>query len=261
MNALALSLLLGFAQPSSTTEASPEASAVSKESVTVRVTSALGSEDDDQVREVVTERVAAVLAEEGFSAGDDSPRLLLIRIGRSEKRPTDYEVQISAARNTESAPKRVETFECSCSAPELLDELDRRLASHLPAVFEEPEPELELELDRPPDPPSALPSPPQAEPEPVAIEEQTTKPWSPHQDTPLFAAGVATVGIGGSILVGLAISLPIAIADDRNRVPNIAYAAPALGVAGVVTGAILLRVNKKRHNAHLTSLAPLSGKF
>ena len=260
MNALALSLLIGLAQPSPTTAPLPDAPASQETSVTVRVTSALGSEDDDQVRDVVTERVASVLAVKGFSVGDGSPRLLLIRVGRSTERPTDYEVQISAARNTESAPKRVETFECSCSAPELLDELDRRLAMHLPSVFEEPDPELELDLT--PDPPPSLPSPPPpAEAELPPADEQASKPWPSHQDTPLFAAGVATIGVGGSILVGLAIGLPIAIADDSNRVPNVAYATPALGVAGIVTGAILLRVNKKRHKAHLTSLAPLSGSF
>ena len=260
MNAIALSLLLGLAEPSPKTDTPlPGASASEESSVTVRVTSALGSEDDDQVREVVTERVASVLAEEGFSVRDGSPRLLLIRVGRSEQRPTDYEVQISAARNTESAPKRVETFECSCSAPELLDELDRRLASHLPAVFEEPEPEIELEL--PPAPPQPLPSPTSTEPEEVAVDERTPKPWPPHQDTPLFAGGVATIGLGGSILVGVAIGLPIAVADKSNQVPGIAYAAPALGLAGIITGAILLRVNKKRHQAHLTSLAPISGRF
>ncbi|MGH1348986.1 MAG: hypothetical protein ACRBN8_46060 [Nannocystales bacterium] len=257
MNTIALSLLLRVVQPSPADEASPEASATSR-AVTVRVTSALGAEDDDQVREVVTERVATVLADEGFSVGDGgSPRLLLIRIGRSEKRPTDYEVQLSAARNTESAPKRVETFECSCSAPELLDELDRRLAAHLPAIFEEPEPVLELDL--PPEPPPPLPEPaPPAEPEPIIVDEQT---WPAHQDTSLFAGGIASICVGGSILFGSAIGLPVAIANDSNRVPNIAYAAPALGVAGIVTGVILLRVNKKRHNDRLTNLTPLSVRF
>jgi len=62
-------------------------------------------------------------------------------------------------------------------------------------------------------------------------------------------------------LFGSAIGLPVAIANDSNRVPNIAYAAPALGVAGIVTGVILLRVNKKRHNDRLTNLAPLSVRF
>jgi len=252
MKAIALALVMRATQPS--TEAAPEPSAEG-DPVTVRVTSVLGEEDNDQVREVVSQRVAAVLADEGFSVGDGSPRLLLIRVGRSEERPTDYEVQLSAARNTESAPKRVETFECSCSAPELLDELDRRLAAHLPEVFEEPEVELKFDLPVEPPPPT-----PPAEP-PVAVEEHVADQWPPHQDTPLFAAGVSTIGVGSSILVGLAIGLPIAIADDRTRVPNIAYAAPALGVAGIVTGAILLRVNKKRHNAHLTSVAPLSGRF
>lgn len=259
MNTIALSLLLGVAQPSPTNEAAPAVSATSRV-VTVRVTSVLGAGDDDQVREVVTERVATVLSDEGFSVGDGgSPRLLLIRVGRSEERPTDYEVQISAARNTKSAPKRVETFECSCSALELLDELDRRLATHLPAVFEDPAPELELDL--PPEPPPPLPEPaPPTTPEPVAVDEQT-RPWPAHQDTPLFAGGVATICAGGSILVGFAVGFPFAIADDSNRVPNIAYATPALGVAGIVTGIVLLRVNKKRHNAHLTSIAPLSGRF
>lgn len=256
MKALALAFALRAAQPSSETVPEPSAEG---DPVTVRVTSVLGEEDNDQVREVVSQRVAAVLADEGFSVGDGSPRLLLIRVGRSEERPTDYEVQLSAARNTESAPKRVETFECSCSAPELLDELDRRLAAHLPEVFEEPEPELEFDL--PAEPPVEPPPPtPPAEPS-VASEEHAVDHWPPHQDTPLFAAGVSTIGVGGSILVGAAIGLPIAIADDSNRVPNIAYAAPALGVAAIVTGAILLRVNKKRHSAHLTSVAPLSGRF
>lgn len=253
MKTLALAFILHASQPSA--EASPAPSAEG-DTVTVRVTSVLGEEDNEQVREVVSQRVAAVLANEGFSIGDGSPLLLLIRVGRSEEMPTDYEVQISASRDTVSAPKRVETFECSCSAPELLDELDRRLATHLPSVFEEPEPKLELEP--PPEPPPPTPTPPD-EP-PVAVEEHAAH-WPPHQDTPLFAAGVSAIGVGGSILVGVAIGLPIAIADDSNRVPNIAYAAPALGVAGIVTGAVLLRVNKKRNSAHLTSVAPLSGRF
>lgn len=122
-------------------------------------------------------------------------------------------------------------------------------------------PEPELEFDLPAEPPVEPPPPtPPAEPS-VASEEHAVDHWPPHQDTPLFAAGVSTIGVGGSILVGAAIGLPIAIADDSNRVPNIAYAAPALGVAAIVTGAILLRVNKKRHSAHLTSVAPLSGRF
>lgn len=259
MNTIALSLFLGAAQPSPTNDAAPEVSATSRV-VTVRVTSVLGAEDDDQVRDVVTERVATVLSSEGFSVGEGgSPRLLLIRVGRSEEISTDYEVQISAARNTKSAPKRVETFECSCSAPELLDELDRRLAAHLPAIFEDPAPDLEPDL--PPEPPPPLPEPvPPAAPEPVAVDKQALS-WPAHQDTPLFAGGVTTICAGGSILAGFAIGLPIAITDDSNRVPNIAYATPALGVAGIVTGVVLLSVNKKRHNAHLTSISPLSGRF
>jgi len=255
MKTLALAVILHAAQPSA--EASP-APLAEGDSVTVRVTSVLGEEDNEQVREVVSQRVAAVLADEGFSVGDGSPLLLLIRVGRSEERPTDYEVQISASRDTVSAPKRVETFECSCSAPELLDELDRRLATHLPSVFEEPEPELEFDLPSEPPPPTPPAEPPVA----VTVEEHAPH-WPPHQDTPLFAAGVSAIGVGGSILVGVAIGLPLAITDDSNRVPNIAYAAPALGVAGIVTGAILLRVNKKRHRerAHLTSAAPLAGRF
>lgn len=252
---IALSALLGLAQPPPTVETTP--SPVAEDSVTVRVTSALESEDDDQVREVVTERVTAVLAEEGFSVGDGSPRLLLIRVGRSAQRPTDYEVQISAARDTESAPRRVETFECSCSAPELLDELDRRIATHVPTVFEPPAPELVQDAE----PAPASPPPPIPDPAPPTTDEAASTPWPAHRDTPLFAAGVATIAAGGSILVGAAIGFPIALADDSNRVPNVAYVVPALGVLTIVTGGILVAVNKKRHKPHLTSVAPLSGRF
>jgi hypothetical protein len=86
MNAVVLSLLLGATSP-----AAGEAPAAAPNAVTVRVTSVLGSEDDDQVREVVSERVESVLQDKGFTSADRSPRLLLIRVGRSEETPTDYE--------------------------------------------------------------------------------------------------------------------------------------------------------------------------
>lgn len=259
MKTLALTLAL-VAAPTPAT--APSSSTRDGDAVTVRVTSALGEEEDnDQVREVVSQRVAAVLADEGYAVEDGAPRLLLIRVGRSEERPTDYRVQLSASGDTESAPKRVETFECSCSAPELLDELDRRLATHIPAIFEEPEPELAFDTAPEPPAPAPAPAPAPGEDPPAPIEDHPTKSWPPHQDTALFAAGVSTIGVGGCVLVGVAIGFPIAIADEHDRVPNIAYVTPALGVAAIVTGAILLRVNKKRHSAHLTSVAPLSGRF
>ena len=259
MNPLVLSILLG-ASPSTPSTTTPEAPTTptpnEATTVTLRVTSVLGDQDDAQVREVVSARVADTLEGEGFSMGDDSPRLLLIRVGWSETAPTDYEVQISAAKNEEAAPRRVEVFECSCSAPELLDEIDRRLKIHLPAVFED---EPQQATASPPAPAPAAPAP--ARTSPSSSQPRDKQAWPPHHETPLFAGGVASLALGGSVLVGFAIGLPIAVLDDRTQVPSAAYAAPALGVAGIVTGVVLLVVNKKRHRAHLTSLAPFSGRY
>lgn len=255
MNPLVLSILLGAtpSTPSTTTPEAPTTTPTEATTVTLRVTSVLGDQDDAQVREVVSARVADTLEGQGFSMGDDSPRLLLIRVGWSETAPTDYEVQISTAKNEEAAPRRVEVFECSCSAPELLDEIDRRLKNHLPTVFEDEPPQTTRTTPPPaPAPTITPPSPPRPD------DKQA---WPAHHDTPLFAGGVAAIALGGSVLVGIAIGLPIAIADDHTEVPTAAYAAPAIGVAGIITGAVLLVVNKKRHKAHLTSLAPLSGRF
>ena len=257
MNPLTLALVLVATAP---TPAAPTPSGSTEDGpVTVRVTSTLGKEDNDQVREVVSQRVTAVLADEGYTVEDGAPRLLLIRVGRSEESPTDYQVQISASGDIESAPKRVESFDCSCSAPELLDELDRRLATLLPDAFEKAVPAPPAK-DPPPEPPLPAST---MKAEQAVIDGPEPSHWRPHQDTSLFAAGVSTIGVGASILIGFAIGLPPALADDTSRVPSIAYATPALGVAGIVTGAVLLRVNKRRHAslAHLTSLAPLTGRF
>jgi len=259
MNTLVLSILLGLSPPTpSTVPRGPRAVPLTGgPAVTLRVTSALGDQDDAQVREVVSARVAGTLEDEGFSIGEDSPRLLLIRVGRSKTVPTDYEVQISAAKNEEAAPKRVDIFGCSCSAQELLDKIDLRLARHLPAMFEDEPPKATT----PPAIPEVDPAP--AQTPPSSRPRRDKKPRPPHRDAPLFVGGlITTITVGGGLLGGSAIGFGIGAADDISQFSPAAYAAPAIGVAAVITGVVLMVVGKKRYNrAHLTGLAPLSGRF
>jgi len=251
-----LTATLLLAPPLSTIEDSPgsaqsPADQQPDKTLTVRVISALGEEGDAEVRQIVSERVESRAAELGITI-TDSPRLLLVRVGWSAKGQTTYEVQLSLATDA-SPPHRIETFDCSCSAPELLDKLDGRLGVLLPPIFEPKEEAAEPE--------------PAPEPPPPVIQPPVPEPTGPH--TSRHNAGIAAVATGsglfagGGMMLAFALGVDSATTSDRARTGTViaAGAVAGVGLVTAVVGAVVWRQEKGKRDGRVSRIAPLQVRF
>lgn len=199
-----------------------------EDEVSLVVTSALGEGADGEVREFVTTRVKGLLTDRAIAVEDKAPRVLMLRIGWVEGRPTDYRVDMSFAAGQGVRMNRVESFDCACSGAELMQEIEVHLDSVLAADADLPEPVIS----------PVVVSDPVPSRQPVDI-----------MNTPMFNTGRVFVSLGAGGLAGGVVGFSTSLGFGDN--PNVYYVVAGGGAAVLIAGVTMFAVNKKRHRQRI----------
>lgn len=161
-------------------------------------------------------------------------------------------MQLSLATDA-SPPHRIETFDCSCSAPELLDKLDGRLGVLLPPIFEPEEEVAEPELAPEPPPPVIQPAPP-----------EPTGPYTPRHNAGIAAVATgAGLFAGGGMVLGFALGIDSATTSEQARTGTAITAGAVMGVGLVtaVVGAVVWKQEQRKRDGRVSGIAPLRVRF